>query len=78
MEPQIDPRDFGRLEGEVAALRRESVEMGRTIDKMADQLDRLTELANQSKGGLWAGMALASSLGGIATWLASHFQFLPR
>jgi hypothetical protein len=62
----IDPREFGRLEAEVKAL---SVQ----VTSMQDDVKRLLALANKSKGGLWAGMTLASFFGGAISWLASHW-----
>jgi hypothetical protein len=30
-------------------------------------------MANKSKGGLWAGMTIASMIGGLASWVVSHW-----
>lgn len=48
--------------------------MDKKIDKMEQQIGELLELANKSKGGLWAGMAIASAVGGLFTWVVSHFK----
>jgi hypothetical protein len=48
--------------------------MDKKIDKMEKQIEQLLELANKSKGGLWAGMAIASAVGGAITWVAGHFK----
>jgi len=32
----------------------------------------LLALANRSHGGIFAGMAIASALGGVGTWFISH------
>lgn len=62
----IDPREFGRLEAEVHQLRTQ-------VGAMQEDIKRLLELANRSKGGLWAGMTLASMLGGLISWVATHW-----
>lgn len=71
MTDPIDPRDFGRLEAQVTALEAQ-------VSSLSADVKQLLELANQSKGGFWAGMAIASALGGVASWLASHLNILPR
>lgn len=67
MDPgEIDPVRYGVLWQRVQ-------EMDRKVDKMERQLEKLLALANQSKGGLWMGMTLASMLGGVASWIVSHW-----
>lgn len=56
---QVDLRDFGRLEAEVEALQKQ-------VTSLEGKVDALLELANQSKGGFWMGMAIASTVGGLA------------
>ena len=68
MEAQmIDPREFGRLEGEVKALQQE-------VQGMRDDVKQLLELANKSKGGFWMGMTIASFVGGIVTFIGERFM----
>ena len=68
MEPgEIDPVKYGVLWERVK-------NMDDKIDKMERQIDQLLELANKSKGGFWAGMTIASSLGAIGGWVASHIK----
>lgn len=62
----IDPVRYGVLWQRVQ-------EMDRKVDKMERQLETLLALANQSKGGLWMGMTLASMIGGVASWVVSHW-----
>lgn len=59
----IDPREFGRLEAEVKSLQGE-------VAGLRDDVKALLELANQSKGGFWMGMVVASIVGSIVSWLA--------
>ena len=63
---EIDPREFGRLEAEVQSLRNQ-------VSSMQSDIRTLLEMANRSKGGLWAGMTLASAFGGIVTWVGTHW-----
>ena len=61
----IDPREFGRLEAEVHSLRSQ-------VSSLQSDVRELLELANRSKGGLWAGMSIAATLGGAVSWVATH------
>jgi hypothetical protein len=36
-------------------------------------MEELLELANKSKGGFWMGMAIASIVGGVITFITSHW-----
>jgi hypothetical protein len=61
----IDPREFGRLEGEVKALSAQ-------VEALQADVKKLLELANQSRGGLWVGMSIASALGAAGMWVIEH------
>jgi hypothetical protein len=58
----IDPVQYGRLLASVESLEAQ-------VEAMERNVVTLLELANKSKGGLWAGMALASIFGGLFSWL---------
>jgi hypothetical protein len=58
----IDARDFGKLEAQVASLQTE-------VHQLATDVKALLELANRSKGGFWMGMTIASMLGGVITFV---------
>lgn len=62
----IDPREFGRLEAEVASLTGEVAELRMDVKT-------LLELANKSKGGFWMGMTIASLVGGAVTFIGERF-----
>jgi hypothetical protein len=64
---EIDPVKYGVLWERVQ-------QMDKKIDKMERQIEELLALANKSKGGLWAGMAIASAIGGVVTWVAGHLK----
>lgn len=59
---EIDPREFGKLEAQVTALQNE-------VHSLSKDVKCLLELANKSKGGFWMGMAIASAVGGIVTFM---------
>jgi hypothetical protein len=61
----IDPVKFGLLIGQVKTLETQ-------VDDLQKDVKQLLELANKSKGSLWAGMTIASMFGGIVSWLATH------
>jgi DNA anti-recombination protein RmuC len=61
----IDARDFGRLEAQVEALQTE-------VQSLSKDVKALLELANKSKGGFWMGMTIASTVGGILTYVGER------
>jgi len=62
----IDARDFGRIEAQVEALQAE-------VHQLSNDVRALLELANQSKGGFWMGMVIASALSGVVSFFASRW-----
>jgi hypothetical protein len=68
MEPvEIDLVKYGVLWERVQ-------QMDKKIDKMENQIEQLLELANKGKGGFWAGMTIASSVGAAVAWVAGHMK----
>ena len=61
----IDARDFGKLEAQVEALQSE-------VHTLSKDVKALLELANKSKGGFWMGMTIASTVGGILTYVGER------
>ena len=61
---EISPREFGKLEAQVEALQEQVAQVSREVKT-------LLEMANQSKGGLWVGMSIASAIGGAITFFAT-------
>ena len=61
----IDPVQYGALTSQVSTLE------AQVADLQVD-VKTLLAMANQSKGGLWMGMAMSSSIGAIASWLVTH------
>jgi hypothetical protein len=62
----IDPIQYGQLITKVEFLEKE-------LGDMRSDLKKLLELANQSKGGLWMGMAFASLIGAMLHFLGEKF-----
>ena len=60
----IDPREFGKLEAQVEALQAE-------VHALRQDIKTLLEMANKSKGGMFVGMASASVVGGIVSFIAT-------
>ena len=65
---EIDPREFGKLEAQVEALQVE-------VHAMRSDIKQLLEMANKSKGGFWVGMSIASTVGGVMTFVADRLFF---
>lgn len=64
---QIDPYKYGKLVAQVEAMEKK-------IDKLEAGMEELLELANKSKGGFWMGMVIASGVGGLITFITSHWN----
>ena len=62
----IDARDFGRIEAQVEALQGQ-------VSQLSNDVKALLELANQSKGGFWMGMVIASALSGVVSFFAARW-----
>jgi hypothetical protein len=62
---EIDPREFGKLEAQVEALQAE-------VHALRQDIKTLLEMANKSKGGFFVGMAIASFVGGLITFIADR------
>ena len=62
---EIDPREFGKLEAQVEALQAE-------VHALRQDIKTLLEMANKSKGGMFVGMAIASFIGGLVTFVADR------
>lgn len=74
--PEIDPVKYGVLWQKVQDYERRFDDMGRKMDRMEEQLEKLVALANQGRGGLWVGMSIMSAVsaaaGYLMSWLTKH------
>lgn len=66
-EHEMNPVQFGSLMQQVNTLEKQ------VTDLQAD-VKTLLEMANKSRGGLWAGMMFASLFGGTVSWIATHIR----
>jgi hypothetical protein len=74
--PEIDPVKYGVLWQKVQDYERRFDDMGRKMDRMEEQLEKLVALANQGRGGFWVGMSIMSAAsagaGYLMSWLTKH------
>jgi len=73
-EPTIDPVKYGQLWEKVQNYERRFDEMEKKMDKMEGNLEKLVALANQGRGGFWAGMALVSAASSAIGYMSSYFH----
>lgn len=72
--PEIDPVKYGVLWQKVQDYERRFDEMSAKIDKMENSVERLVALANQGRGGFWAGMAFVSFFSSVVTYATGWFK----
>jgi hypothetical protein len=66
----FDPYQFGRLTAQVQSLESD-------VADLRQDVKTLLGLAERHKGGLWAGMSVASLFGAAVTFVAEHFLNKP-
>lgn len=74
MSAEIDPVKYGVLWQRVQDYERRFDDIKDKMDRMEDQLDKLVAMANQGKGGFWAGMALVSAISSVVGYLTHFFN----
>jgi hypothetical protein len=76
MANEIDPVKYGVLWERVQNYERRFDEMSSKMDKMESNVEKLVALANQGRGGFWAGMAfvsfISSAVGFAFSWIKSQ------
>ena len=76
MTNEIDPVKYGVLWERVQNYERRFDEMSAKIDKMEGHVEKLVALANQGRGGFWAGMAfvsfISSAVGFAFSWMKGN------
>jgi hypothetical protein len=48
-------------------------DLSNKVDKLEEGMEQLLELANKSKGGFWAGMAVVSAISSVVGFLTHNF-----
>lgn len=74
----IDPQEFGRLQAEVIALRRDNDRMLELLDKLTTTVDSINDKLSEAKGGWRLLMLLggsAATLGGVLSWALQHLNW---
>lgn len=77
MDPtDINPVKYGVLWERVQNYERRFDEMSAKMDKLETHVEKLVAMANQGRGGFWAGMAfvsfISSAVGFALSWLKGH------
>jgi hypothetical protein len=62
-----DPYKYGKLVAQVEAMEKK-------IDKLEAGMEELLELANRSKGGFFAGMAVVSAVSALVGYITHHWM----
>jgi hypothetical protein len=62
----INPVSYGKLIGKVESLENK-------VESLEKDIKELLELANKSRGGMWAGMVIVSALGGFIGYITHNF-----
>ena len=71
-QPDIDPVKYGVLWQKVQDYERRFDDIGKKMDKMEANLDKLVALANQGRGGFWVGMSIVSAASAAAGYVMSY------
>ncbi len=71
---EIDPVKYGVLWQKVEEYERRFDQMEAKMDKMERHIENLVALANQGRGGFWAGMALVSAISSAIGFFSSYFH----
>jgi hypothetical protein len=72
--PEIDPVKYGVLWQKVQDYERRFDQMEVKMDKLEGHIEKLVALANQGRGGFWAGMAFVSALSSAIGYLSHWFN----
>jgi hypothetical protein len=74
MMADIDLVKYGVLWQKVEDYERRFDDMDKKMSKMEAQLEQLVALANQGRGGFWAGMALVSAISSAMGYVSHWFS----
>ena len=71
---EIDPVKYGVLWNKVETYESKFDDMSKKIDKMEASIDELVAMANRSRGALWLGLGLVSTISSIVGFIAHWFS----
>jgi phage-related minor tail protein len=71
---EIDPVKYGVLWNKVESYESKFDEVSKKIDKMEASIDELVAMANRSRGALWLGLGLVSTISSIVGFIAHWFS----
>ena len=71
---EIDPVKYGVLWNKVESYESKFDDMSKKIDKMEASIDELVAMANRSRGALWLGFGLVSTISSIVGFIAHWFS----
>ncbi len=74
MDEKIDLVKYGVLWQKVQDYERRFDQMENKIDKMEVSIEKLVALANQGRGGFWAGMAFVSFISSAVGYAISFIK----
>lgn len=74
MAYDFDPVKYGVLWQKVEDYEKKFDSMERKIDKLENAIERLVSLADKSRGGFWAGMAMVSGISGFVAFIAGFYH----
>jgi hypothetical protein len=74
MSFEIDPVKYGVLWNKVETYESKFDDMSKKIDKMEASVEELVAMANRSRGALWLGLGLVSTISSIVGFIAHWFS----
>ena len=74
MSFEIDPVKYGVLWNKVETYESKFDDMSKKIDKMEASIESLVAMANRSRGALWLGLGIVSSVSTVMGFIAHWFS----
>lgn len=70
----IDPQEFGRLQAEVSALRRDNDRMLALLERLDGRLEGISQQLSQAKGGWKMLVGIGAAVGAVIAMLVTYFS----
>jgi len=74
MSFEIDPVKYGVLWNKVETYESKFDDMSKKIDRLETSIDSLVAMANRSRGALWLGLGIVSSVSTVMGFIAHWFS----